>query len=309
MIGHLRSLIELSGWRKIKDIRKELKSQFRKTSQAVFKGKKEDLKKQHVKEYLRQAQLLAAKCKEVLQSETQTMLVAGKEEQVAVLLQELEKYTVHTIKFIDLIDRRLLKGEAIPSSEKIYSIFEEHTEWISKGKLNKKVELGHLILITTDQYQYIVDYKIMEGEKDPSQVASLTQRLQEKFANNKIHSLSFDKGFYSQANAKTLEDSKVKEAILPKRGKHSKDDTLRESSKTFKKLRNQHSAVESNINMLEHHGLNRCMDKGIHGFKRCVGLSVLAYNLHILGNQIRAIQKEKAEAEEKKQRILLRKAA
>jgi hypothetical protein len=308
-IGHLRCLVELLGWRKIKDIRTGLKSQFRKTSQSVFKGKKEDVKKQDVKEYLRQAQLLVVKCKEVLKGEAITMLVSGKELQVAALLQELEKYTNFAIKYIDQIDRRLLKGEAIPSSEKIYSIFEDHTEWISKGKLNKKVELGHLILITTDQYQYIVDYKIMEGEKDPSQVAPLTQRLEAKFANNKIHSLSFDKGFYSKANANTLADSKVKEAVLPKRGKHSKEDKIRESSKTFKKLRNQHSAVESNINMLEHHGLNRCMDKGIHGFKRCVGLSVLAYNLHILGNQIRAIEKEKAEAEEKKQRILLRKAA
>lgn len=46
-------------------------------------------------------------------------------------------------------------------------------------------------------------------------------------------------------------------------------------------LRKAHSAVESNINMLEHHGLNRCVDKGLHGYRRNVGLSVLAYNLHI----------------------------
>lgn len=48
--------------------------------------------------------------------------------------------------------------------------------------------------------------------------------------------------------------------------------------------------------MLEHHGLNRCMDKELHGFKRYRGLSVLAYNLHILSNAL----KEKARAEEKR---------
>jgi hypothetical protein len=153
-------------------------------------------------------------------------------------------------------------NESIPSSEKIYSIFEEHTEWITKGKHKKKVELGHLLLITTDQHQYIVDYKIMVGEKDPSQVAPLTQRLHEKFGNKTIHSHSFDKGFYSKDNSKILQDSKVLEVVLPKRGKHTQEDKKREGTRSFKKLRNQHSAVESNINMLEHHGLNRCRDKG-----------------------------------------------
>jgi len=54
--------------------------------------------------------------------------------------------------------------------------------------------------------------------------------------------------------------------------------------------------------MLEHHGLNRCMDKGLHGFKRYVGLSVLAYNLHILGNALKA--KAKAEEERRKKQRL-----
>ena len=53
--------------------------------------------------------------------------------------------------------------------------------------------------------------------------------------------------------------------------------------------------------MLEHHGLNRCMEKGLHGFKRCVGLSVLAYNLHILGNILQAADRKKEMQAEKRQ--------
>ena len=56
--------------------------------------------------------------------------------------------------------------------------------------------------------------------------------------------------------------------------------------------------------MLEHHGLNRCMDKGLHGYKRCVGLSVLAYNLHILGNALKAKQLAE-EAKREKRRLKL----
>ena len=61
---------------------------------------------------------------------------------------------------------------------------------------------------------------------------------------------------------------------------------LEESSKTFSVLRKQHSAVEANINQLEHNGVNKCPDKGIYGFRRYVALGVIAYNLHHLGKLI-----------------------
>lgn len=136
--------------------------------------------------------------------------------------------------------------------------------------MNKRVELGHLLLTTTDQHQFIIDYKIMKDEKDASQVKPLTERLEKKCDGKKISSDSFDKGFWSKDNFEILNATTIEQVVLPKRGKHTKEDKERESSKAFTKLRHQHSAVESNINMLEHHGLKRCMDKGLHGFKRCV---------------------------------------
>ncbi|MEP6597195.1 MAG: hypothetical protein ABJA71_14680 [Ginsengibacter sp.] len=152
-----------------------------------------------------------------------------------------------------------------------------------------------MLLITTDQYQLIVDYKIMEGEKDAAQIAPLKQMIQQNYADEKIISHSFDKGFYSKDNLNCLQQDYTDQVILPKRGRFSKEDKERESAKTFKQLRNAHSAIESNINMLEHHGLNRCVDKGLKGYKRNVGLSVLAYNLHIIGNHLIQQQKQKEE--------------
>jgi len=222
------------------------------------------------------------------------------------IIELLEKYKKYVTKFTDQIERRLLKGEVIPAEEKIFSIFEEHTEWITKGKLNKKVELGHLLLITTDQYQFIVDYKVMEKQRDASQVSSLCERIKKHYPGNEIYSHSFDKGFWSKDNYTTLQDAAIQQVILPKKGRHNKKDKERESDPKFKQLRNAHSAVESNINMLEHHGLNRCMDKGLGGYKRCVGLSVLAYNLHILGNVLKA---KKLAEEDKTKRGRMRQAA
>jgi len=289
IIEKLQKKTNLPGWRKIKHIRKTIKSTFRATSHQVFKGKKEDLKKQSVNRYLDQTKTLVHRCQDILDNKAQLEMNTA----TLASLVALQLYRDYATKMIDLTHRRLIKGEQIPAAEKIYSIFEEHTEWITKGKQNKKVELGHLLLITTDQHQFIVDYKVMESEKDPSQIPSLIERVKEKFKDQKINSHSFDKGFYSKDNLHALQQSGIQEVIMPKKGRLNKEEKQRESSKQFKQLRYEHSAVESNINMLEHHGLNRCADKGLHGYKRYVGLSVLAYNLHILGNSLIREEKQK----------------
>lgn len=302
-IEKLKKQTPLKGWRKIKHIRKSIKSIFRATSHQVFKGKKEGLKKQSVKIYLQHSEALVHRCQDILDSN-----IIANSPAAIIAIVELQSYISYAVKMIDLVRRRLIEGEVIPAADKIYSIFEPHTEWVTKGKLNKRVELGHLLLITTDQHQFIVDYKVMESEKDPSQVAPLIERLQQKFKGKKIYSHSFDKGFYSKDNLQALQQSGIHEVVMPKKGKLNKEEKHRESTKEFKKLRYAHSAVESNINMLEHHGLNRCVDKGLYGFKRYTGLSVLAYNLHILGNCI--IEQEKQEENKRlKKQARLHKAA
>ena len=290
MVEKLRERHPVNGMRKIKYIRKEFKSLFRSTSQQVFKGRKEEKKKQAVKAYLDMARELQGRFEVILETcfsvDIKTMAI----------IAALRMYNGYLVKFIDQTDRRLLKGESIPASEKIYSIFEEHTEWISKGKLGQKVELGHLVLLTTDQHHFIVDYRVMEKEKDAPQVNALLERIGKMFPAKAIYSHSFDKGFYSSDNYTALEQAGTAHIILPKRGKLNKAEKEREHTPEFKALRNQHSAVESNINMLGHHGMDRCPDEGIAHYKRYVGLSVLAYNLHILGNHLLAakIKKETA---------------
>lgn len=303
MIEKLLEITEIKGWRKIKHLKKMLKSLFRSTSHQVFKGKDEHKKKQYVKQYIVQARLLEGRVEALIKNPP---LSLGNEKQILSIIVMLEHYKKYLAKFTNQVDRRLLKGEVIAAEEKIYSIFEEHTEWISKGKLNKKVELGHLVLVTTDQYQFIVDYKVMEKQKDARQVTELCERIKKNFGGKKVYSHSFDKGFWSKDNHTTLTDAAIEQVILPKRGRHNKEDKERESTAAFKKLRNAHSAVESNINMLEHHGLNRCMDKGLRGYKRCVGFSILAYNLHILGNALKA---KELEAEAKREKRKLTRAA
>src|SRR4051812_49348934 len=299
VLKKLKAVSNIKGWRKLKNIAGTTKSLFRQASQQVFRsnGKNEQQKRGAVRDYLQQSHTLQQRFEEVIK-----MPPAADAVTVVALIAALKRYTDFAKKLSDQIERRLLKGEIIAPSEKRYSIFEDHTEWITKGKLNKKVELGHLLLLTTDQYQLIVDYKIMEGQRDAAQVAPLKQRIQKNYRDKKISSHSFDKGFYSKDNLSALQQEYTQQVVLPKRGRLTKEDKERESSKTFKQLRNAHSAIESNINMLEHHGLNRCTDKGVKGYNRNVGLSVLAYNLHIIGNMLQKqeLQKEQKSKADKK---------
>lgn len=135
----------------------------------------------------------------------------------------------------------------------------------------------------------------MEKQKDAQQINDLSKRIKTKFPGVVISSHSFDKGFWSKDNLATLAAQEITTVVLPKRGRHTKEDTNRQSEPAYKLLRRKHSAIESNINMLEHHGLNRCPDKGLKHYKNYVGLSVLAYNLHQLGNKIIAKQQQEEE--------------
>ena len=82
------------------------------------------------------------------------------------------------VKHIDLVDRRLLKGEVIPHEEKIFSIFQDYTEFIKKGKLRPNVEIGKKVAITTDQFDLIVDYQIAENQSDSQMTRCIVTRNQ-----------------------------------------------------------------------------------------------------------------------------------
>jgi len=208
-----------------------------------------------------------------------------------VKLEEIEEYHTLLIKHIFLIYDRLILGKTIAQEDKLYSIFEQHTEWINKGKTRPNVELGRRLLIATDQYGLIHDYKIMTGGNEAAEVIPLVDRLFNKLGENSIVSLSSDKGF-SKMEDRELLDLFIPKVVMPKKGKLSKKEKERQSQKEWKHLSNKHSAVESNINCLEHHGLDRCPDKGERAYHRYVGFGVLAYNLHKIGNALQAVRKE-----------------
>jgi hypothetical protein len=193
---------------------------------------------------------------------------------------EIEGFMVHADRQIDQIRRRVVLGEVIPHAEKVFSIFEPHTEWISKGKAGVPVELGVKVCILEDQHQFILHHKVMQNQTDDQVTVEMVSQAQQRFPNLKV--CSFDKGFHSKENQIVLKKHLVL-VVLPRKGKLSKEAQEEEQAAAFVKARRAHSAVESAINGLEVHGLDICRDHGIGGFKRYVALAVLARNIHRIG--------------------------
>ena len=207
----------------------------------------------------------------------------------AALFTALDDYIAHAKRQIDQIRRRVLQGERIPHAEKRFSIFEPHTEWISKGKAGVPVELGLKVTVSEDQFGFILSHRVMQRESDDQVAVPVVKDLAQRYPS--IASVSFDKGFHSKANQQQLAEI-VDFPVLPKKGKRSRPELAREHSPRFQRLRRRHSAVESAINALEAHGLDRCPDHGIAGFKRYVALAVVARNLHRLGAVLLAREAE-----------------
>jgi IS5 family transposase len=210
-------------------------------------------------------------------------------------LDTVEQYIAHAQRQIDQIRRRVVLDEKIPHAEKVFSIFEPHTEWISKGKAGVPQELGLSVCVLKDQYGFILHHHVLEGQSDNQLAVAMAQGAKDRFEN--LVACSYDKGFYSPENRKLLSDI-LDVVVLPKKGRLSAQDKEIEQSAEFILSRRKHSAVESCINALENHGLDRCLDHGLHGFKRYVALSVLARNIQILGHLVQ--QKELTRRKRKK---------
>lgn len=288
----------VDGWRKSQDWYSSLKNLSRAVGQASSSGGKGKAEKlvNAARQYITKATALSHKVKttknELPLNDTIDLIKA----------LGLDRFAELVDKHIDLVERRLIKGEKIPHKEKIFSLFEEYTEWVTKGKSRPNVELGKKLSITTDQFGLIIDYQIMENESDSEIVLTTADRVLLKYD---IFRWSFDKGYWHKDN-KELLSTRVKEVIMPKKGKRNIKETEEETTTRFKKSRNQHSAIESNINELEHSGLDRCPDKGYRGFKRYIGLGIIAHNLQRIGKEL---LKQKLAMEKKNRERTLKVAA
>lgn len=286
LIGDLCGDLGITEWRQYRHVFKKIKRQFNFVRKLKMSTSKNKDKKSQRDQLIIDAHLAYVQLVETYVQRAKHSIAILKDMDACSVARifAIETYVAHAERQMDQIRRRAVDGETIAHHEKVFSIFEQHTEWISKGKAGVPQELGLGLCVLEDQYGFILHHHVMEKQKDVDIATMMVAKAKRKFS--ALSCCSFDRGFYSKTNKQQLEDL-LDDVVLPKKGKLSEADKQIEFSPEFIKARHKHAAVESAINALENHGLDRCLDFGLKGFKRYVALAVLARNIQILGAKLR----------------------
>ena len=272
----LAEKLELGGWRQHQHIQKLIKKQFNRVRTSKQMKKSPERVVEYLEEcrkYLARAESTLSLAKEYALSPAQYMKTI-----------QLEHFMEHARRQIDQVVRRVINDETIPNEEKVLSIFEPHTRWISKGKAGVPQELGLPVAVVEDQYKFILNHCIMWDGGDVDHAQSLMAQTRQRFP--EFVACSFDRGFHSPDNQLKLAEM-LDECALPRKGYLSSKALEHQSQTWFVEARRKHPGVESAINHLEHCGLDRVRNHGERGFARAVALSILAANLKRLGRLLR----------------------
>lgn len=196
-------------------------------------------------------------------------------------------------RVMDQARRRVLNGEQVPNQEKIFSIFETHTDLIMRGKILKPVEFGHKVYIAESAQGLITQYRVLDGNPtDDAHVESSLKRHQETFG-DAPSVYSADRGFFSQDNIEKCKDAGVELVCIPQRGgRKTPAQEAHEKSPTFKSGQRFRAGIEGRISVLfRGRGMKRCLAEGRERFELLVGAAVLANNLMVIARLL--IEKQK----------------
>jgi IS5 family transposase len=215
----------------------------------------------------------------------QTRKVRGKDllSQLAIeqLREEIDNYCGLGDRVIDQARRRVLEGEQVPNAEKIYSIFEPHTDLIKRGKVRAPVEFGHKVFLAESAQGLITQYRVLKGNpSDEIHVEPSLQRHKDAFGSTP-EVYGSDRGFFSDRNVTSCEQDGVKVVCIPQRGgKRTPEREAYEKSPAFKKGQRFRAGIEGRISVLfRGRGMKRCLAEGYERFELLVGAAVLANNL------------------------------
>jgi IS5 family transposase len=178
--------------------------------------------------------------------------------------------------------RRVLKGESVPNDEKLFSVFEPHTELLKRGKAGKPIEFGHMIQIQQVKEKFITDYGVYD--RKPPEPALLTTALDSHRSLFGVDAscLAADKGYFEQDTVDKLE-KRIDTVSIAKKGKRTSDQLEREHDPVFRHAQRFRAGVEGTISYLKRVlGLSRCFSKGWEHFQATVGASIFTHNLLIL---------------------------
>lgn len=189
--------------------------------------------------------------------------------------------------------RRVIDGEQVPVEEKLFSIFEPHTDLIKRGKIQTPVEFGHKVLIAESGNGLITDYRVLDGNPhDQDQLQPSLEQHQRVFG-RPPDLLATDRGFHSADNLAACKEAGVINECIPQcGGEKTPERKAHERSKVFKQGQRFRAGSEGRISVLfRGRGMKRCLRRGRKRFETFVGAAVLANNLLVLAGLIEKKEK------------------
>jgi IS5 family transposase len=193
---------------------------------------------------------------------------------------ELGHYTPIVERIIDQARRRIFKAESVPATEKVYSLFEEHTELLKRGKAGKPVEFGHKALIAETKEKFIVHYNTYARQPADKDLVDETLRAHKKVFHAQPDVFATDKGFYESMEKIGALEKNIPTVSIAKKGYRTQAQSQREHSEKFRDGQRFRAGSEGTISVLKRvFKLKRCLFKGFNHFAAAIGCAVFCHNL------------------------------
>ena len=212
------------------------------------------------------------------------------------LRREIEHYCGLGERVVDQARRRVLQGEQV--AEKIYSIFEPHTDLIMRGKVRTPVEFGHKVFLAESAQGLITQYEVLTGNpSDENHVEPSLSRHEATFG-SAPRLYGSDRGFFSEKNLAACERSGVAVVCIPQRGgKKTAEREAYKKSREFKKGQRFRAGIEGRISVLfRGRGMKRCLAEGRERFELFVGAAVFVNNLLMIASLLKRRSSDQRQA-------------
>lgn len=199
---------------------------------------------------------------------------------IAALASELRHFAKLARKVMAQTRRRVVDGESVPSSDKLVSIFEPHTDIIVKNR--RETYYGHKLALTTGASSLVLDCFVEKGNPRDSQLAVKMIERQKRIYDSAPRQATFDGGFASKPNLAQIKALGVQDVCFAKCGFLKVIDMVK-STWVYRRLRRFRAGVEAGISFLKRcFGLDRCRWKGFKSFKAYTWASIVSHNLLVL---------------------------
>ncbi len=206
------------------------------------------------------------------------------EEAVAqALALEIEHYRELGVRVIDQARRRVLDGEQVPNDEKLFSIFEPHTELLIRGKAGKEVEFGHMIQVGQVRQKFITNYEVFRKKPVEPKLLDPALKSHRELFGKDPEELAADKGYYESREMLRRLRERIHTVSIGKKGRRTSEETEVEHEPAFRHMQKFRAGVEGTISFLKRvFRLARCFNVGWEHFVSTVGAAVFSHNLVVL---------------------------